>query len=56
MSAATDPAPTALACAALALAAFERREIGRSPLAMLLGREPSAGGPVEAAREPSAVR
>ena len=34
----------ALACAALALAVFERREIGvgRSPLAALLGREPSA--------------
>ena len=52
----------ALACAALALAAFERREIGvgRSPLALLLGREPSAEGPgeepAEAAREPSAAR
>ena len=58
MSAATDPAPAALACAALALAVFERREIGvgRSPLALLLGREPSAEGSVEAAREPSAVR
>ena len=44
----------ALACAALALAVFERREIGvgRSPLAALLGREPSAEEPVEAAREP----
>ena len=52
----------ALACAALALAVFERREIGvgRSPLALLLGREPSAEGPgeepAEAAREPSAAR
>ena len=47
----------ALACAALALAVFERREIGvgRSPLALLLGREPSAEGPVEAAREPSSA-
>ena len=47
----------ALACAALALVVFERREIGvgRSPLAALLGREPSAAGPVEAAREPSSA-
>ena len=47
----------ALACAALALVVFERREIGvgRSPLALLLGREPSAAGPVEAAREPSSA-
>ena len=51
----------ALACAALALAVFERREIGvgRSPLGLLLGREPSAEEPgeepAEAAREPSSV-
>ena len=44
----------ALLCAALALAAFERREIGvdRSPLAALLGREPGAEGEAEAAAEP----
>ena len=43
----------ALVCAALALAAFERREIGvgRSPLAKLLGRERAA----EAAPEPHAA-
>ena len=42
----------ALVCAALALAAFERREIGvgRSPLAALLGREQGAEGEAEAAR------
>ncbi len=47
----------ALVCAALALAAFERREIGvgRSPLAALLGREPGAGGVAEAAPEPQAA-
>ena len=48
----------AVACAALALAVFERREIGvgRSPLALLLGRSASAEEPAEAARKPSAVR
>ena len=44
----------AAACVALALAAFERREIGvgRSPLAALLGRGESAEGEAEAASEP----
>ena len=48
----------ALVCAALALAAFERREIGvgRSPLAALLGRKQGAGGAAEAAAEPQAAR
>ena len=51
----------ALVCAALALAVFERREIGvgRSPLALLLGREPSAAETAEAAdaaREPLVAR
>ena len=47
----------ALVCAALALAAFERREIGvgRSPLAALLGRERGAGGAAEAVPEPQAA-
>ncbi len=48
----------ALVCAALALAVFERREIGvgRSPLALLLGREPFAGEAADAAREPLVAR
>ncbi|MYE47199.1 MAG: ABC transporter permease subunit [Chloroflexi bacterium] len=48
----------ATACVALALVAFERREIGvgRSPLAALLGRERSAGGEAEAAPEPRPAR
>ena len=48
----------ALVCAALALAVFERREIGvgRSPLALLLGREPSAAEAADAAREPLVAR
>ena len=48
----------ALVCAALALAAFERREIGvgRSPLAALLGREQGAEGAAEAAPEPHLAR
>ena len=48
----------ALACAALALAAFERREIGvgRSPLAALLGREQGAEGEAEASPEPHLAR
>ncbi len=48
----------ALVCAALALAVFERREIGvgRSPLALLLGREPSAVEAADAAREPLVAR
>ena len=48
----------ALVCAALALAAFERREIGvgRSPLAALLGRKQGAEGAAEAAAEPQAAR
>ena len=48
----------ALACAALALAVFERREIGvgRSPLAALLGRGEAGEEPGEAAREPSVAR
>ncbi|MCY4455744.1 MAG: ABC transporter permease subunit [Chloroflexi bacterium] len=48
----------AAACSALALMAFERREIGvgRSPLAALLGRgETDDEEPSEAAREPSSV-
>ena len=48
----------ALACAALALAVFERREIGvgRSPLAALLGRGEADEEPTAAAREPSVAR
>ena len=48
----------ALACSLLALAVFERREIGvgRSPLAALLGRGEADEEPAEAAREPSAAR
>ena len=48
----------AVACAGLALVAFERREIGvgRSPLAALLGRERSAEGEAEAASEPRPAR
>ena len=48
----------ALLCAALALAAFERREIGvdRSPLAALLGRGQGAEGEAEAAPEPHLAR
>lgn len=48
----------AAACVVLALAAFERREIGvgRSPLAALLGRERPAEGATEAASEPHLAR
>ena len=47
----------ALLCAALALAAFGRREIGvgRSPLAALLGRGQGAEGEAEASPEPQAA-
>ena len=48
----------AVACAALGLVAFERREIGvgRSPLAALLGRGESREGEAEAAPEPHLAR
>lgn len=48
----------AAGCAALAMAAFERREIGvgRSPLATLLGRGEAAAAAAEAARESPAAR
>ena len=48
----------AVACAALALVAFERREIGvgRSPLAALWGRERGAEGEAEAGSEPRPAR
>ncbi len=48
----------ALACTALALAAFERREIGvgRSPLAALVRRERSGEGEAEGAPEAHAAR
>ena len=47
----------ALVCAALALVAFERREIGvgRSPIADLLGGREGGDEPGEASREPSSV-